>query len=133
MLNEARLRALWLAVGWFGVVLTTYLSLIPRVPDFGVDHGDKLEHLLAYGTLMLWFAQLSADPARRRITAALLVALGIGLEFAQGQTGWREFSYADMAANTAGVCLGWLVAPPRLPNLLAAAEAVLLRIGVMQR
>jgi VanZ family protein len=133
VLNAARLRALWLALGWFGVALTIYLSLTPDVPDIGVEQGDKLGHLLAYGTLMLWFAQLSSRPRQRRVTAGLLVALGVTLELAQGQTGWREFSYADMAANTAGVCLGWLLAPPRLPSLLGVAEAMLSRIGVMQR
>jgi VanZ family protein len=133
VLSAARLRALWLALGWFGVALTIYLSLTPDAPDIGVEQGDKLGHLLAYGTLMLWFAQLSAHPRRRRATAGLLVALGVTLELAQGQTGWREFSYADMAANTAGVCLGWLLAPPRLPSLLGVAEAMLSRIGVMQR
>jgi hypothetical protein len=38
-----------------------------------------------------------------------------------------------MTANAAGVCLGWLLAPPRLPSLLGVAEAGLSRIGVMQR
>jgi VanZ family protein len=133
VLNDARLRTLWLVVGWFGVGLTIYLSLTPHVPDFGVEHGDKLEHLLAYGTLMLWFAQHYSNPPQRRLAAGLLVALGVGLEFAQGLTGWREFSYADMTANAAGVCLGWLLAPPRLPSLLGVAEAGLSRIGVMQR
>lgn len=57
MLNDTRLRALWLGAGWLGVALTIFLSLTPHVPDIGVEQGDKFEHLLAYGTLMLWFAQ----------------------------------------------------------------------------
>ena len=133
MLNDARLRTLWLTVGWFGVGLTIYLSLTPYAPDIGVEQGDKMAHLFAYGTLMLWFAQLYANRGQRRMVAALLAALGVMLEFVQGQTGWREFSYVDMIADAAGVCLGWLLAPPRLPSLIGFAEAVLLRIGVMQR
>jgi VanZ family protein len=133
VLSNARLRTLWLVVAWLGVGLTIYLSLTPHVPDIGVEQGDKLEHLFAYGTLMLWFAQLYSNSGQRCVVAALLAALGVGLEFAQGLTGWREFSYADMAANAAGVCLGWLLAPPRLPSLIGVAGAVLLRIGVMER
>lgn len=75
-----------------------------------------MQHLLAYGTLMLWFAQVRTDRAERWVTALLLLALGIGLELAQGLTDARSLSILDMAANTAGVALGWLAAPPRLPN-----------------
>lgn len=133
VLSDARLRRLWLVVGWIGVGLTIYLSLTPHVPDLGVEQGDKLEHLLAYGTLMLWFAQLYSSLGRRRAVAGLLAALGIVLELAQAQTGWREFSYADMTANAAGVCLGWWLAPPRVPSLLGAAEDALRRFGLMKR
>jgi hypothetical protein len=59
---------------------------------------------------------------RMRIAAGF-VALGIALEFVQGWTGFRFFSYADMAADAAGVMLGWLAAPPRLPSLLQRAIA----------
>lgn len=75
-----------------------------------------MQHLLAYGTLMLWFAQVRTGRAERWVTALLLLALGIGLELAQGLTDDRSLSILDMAANTAGIALGWLAAPPRLPN-----------------
>ena len=46
------------------------------------------------------------------------MALGIALEFAQRMTGFRMFEVADMVAGALGVTLGWLLAPPRTPNLL---------------
>lgn len=109
-------RTLWLGAGWLGVAIVTYFSLIPNPPEIHIEKGDKLQHLAAYGGLMLWFAQAQTDRAQRRVTALLLIALGLGLELGQGLTGYRSLSIADMVANTAGVALGWLAAPPRLPN-----------------
>ena len=51
------------------------------------------------------------------------VAMGIGLEFLQGLTDYRTFEVADMMADAAGVSLGWLAAPPRLPEMLRYVEA----------
>jgi len=118
------LRIPWLAVGWIGVAVVIYLSLAPAPPQIDLEQGDKLQHLIAYGSLMLWFAQVRTGAAERRATALLLLALGIGLELAQGLTGYREMSVADAAANAAGVALGWLAAPPRSPNAFAWASGL---------
>jgi len=119
----AALRAAWRVVGWFGVALLIWLSLTPSPPTVGdLPHLDKLEHLLAYALLMLWFAQLRLTNPQRAITAAALLALGIALEFAQASGGVREFSIADMIADLAGIALGWFAAPPRGPDLLAVTQ-----------
>jgi len=124
----ARVRLAFLTIGFAGVVVVTVGSLIPSPPDLiPLENGDKGEHFLAYGGLMFWFAQVYVRlPARARV-ATLLLALGIGLEYVQGWTGWREFSYADMGADAIGVALGWLAAPPRTRNLLTLADALLWR------
>ena len=113
---------IWLAVGWLGVVTVVWLSLMPEPPRLDIEQGDKLQHLAAYGSLMLWFAQVAVARSSRWRTAVALVGLGIALEYAQRATGYRTFSYADMAANAAGVACGWLLAPPRLPNALRVVE-----------
>jgi hypothetical protein len=118
------LRRLWLAIGWAGVAGVIVLSLIPSPPEvLGVEHEDKLGHLAAYALLMWWFAQDVIAARGRARAAAALIALGAALEFLQGWEGSRAFSTADMAANAAGVALGWLLAPPRLPNLLRRLAA----------
>ncbi len=118
MISPQLLRQGWWAVGWLGVGATIYLSLMHNPPTLGVDDGDKLQHVAAYAVLMLWFAQLTVLRRRRQGLAVALVALGVALEFAQLATGYRDFSWADMAANATGVAMGWVLAPPRLPNLL---------------
>jgi VanZ family protein len=76
----------------------------------GVEEGDKLGHLLAYGTLMFWFCVLYRPLRVRALYAAGFVAMGIALEFVQGWLGYRDFDVMDMAANTAGVAIGWILA-----------------------
>jgi len=113
------LRRWWHAVGWFGIGLLIYLSLTPQPPEIPVEQGDKIGHSLAYATLMFWWAQLLVGTPERRWLAAALVGLGIALEYVQGWTGWRTFDYFDMLADAVGVALGWLIACPRTPDLLA--------------
>jgi VanZ family protein len=89
-----------------------FLSLLPlsQVP---VGGGDKLHHLLAYAGLMfawtLAFAQY-AKPATQILLAASCILFGIGVEVAQGMSGYRFFDWFDALANSVGVFLGWLAA-----------------------
>jgi len=126
MVSEHAVARAWVGVGWFGVALLVYLSLTPTPPEIPLEHGDKIGHVAAYAMLMLWWTQLYLTPKRAFIAAALL-ALGVALEFVQGWTGYRNFEYADMGADLAGILLGWTLAPPRLPNLLALAKRWLVR------
>ena len=126
IIDDAILRRLWLGVAWFGVGLIIFLSLTPSPPDIDLGKfSDKYEHIAAYAVLMLWFSQIYVPSAQRRWTALLLVALGVSLEFVQRATGYRTFEVADMVAGASGVCLGWLLAPPRLPNWLMLAQSLL--------
>lgn len=103
-----KLRRLWLVLGWAGVLIVIYLSLVPSPPEpFHAKYSDKVEHALAYGLLMLWFCQDYQRYAQRALVAALLTALGISMEFLQGLTGYRSCELGDMLANTTGVLIGW--------------------------
>jgi VanZ family protein len=113
------MRALALGLGWLMIAAIVWLSIAPSPPKLDVEFGDKLGHFAAYGGLMLWFCQLYAARTTRLGCAAAFIAMGIGLEFAQGATGYRSFEVMDMAANTLGVLLGWgaaLVFPGVLPG-----------------
>ena len=86
------------------VAAIAWLSLTPSPPKLDIHGADKLGHLLGYGGLMFWFAQLYA---RRAGFAAGFIAMGIALEFLQGRLGYRSFEFHDILADSAGVLLGW--------------------------
>lgn len=126
-MTRAGLAGFWKAAGWLLVLAIIALSLTPAPPDLGVNQGDKLGHLATYGLVTLWFAQPYTAPRQRIWLAIGMVALGIALEYAQRATGYRSFEVADMVADALGVAIGWLAAPPRLPNFLDWAGKRLFR------
>jgi VanZ family protein len=104
------MRKLSVAAGWGLAAVIVWLSLTPAPPKIDVEDGDKLGHFLAYGSLMLWFCLLYARRATRVAYACLWIGMGVGLEFAQGQLGYRTYEPFDMVANTLGVSIGWALA-----------------------
>jgi len=119
------LQRLWRGLGWFGVVVTLLVSLMPPALDVGGGHTDKLVHLAGYAVLMFWWAQLVT---RRRWKLAMAVVLfGLAIELLQGLTPDRQPDLLDALANSSGVLLGWLAARlmPNLPDRIAARRATL--------
>jgi VanZ family protein len=114
----------WLGIWVFGWVLAVALSLIPPPPlHVDVPDSDKLGHLLAYATLSAWAVMLFARRRAWVFAAIGLVALGIGMEFAQGAlTQTRLRDPRDAIANTLGVLLGLGVSMTRLQGLLQALD-----------
>ena len=113
------MRRACVALGWLLAGVIVVLSLIPAPPKVDVAHADKVEHLLAYGSLMFWFGQLYPRAAVRIAYAALWIAMGVAIEYLQRWTGYRMFDVADMLANALGVLIGWAVArftPTFLPT-----------------
>ncbi len=86
------------------------LSLVP-ISQNPVPGGDKLHHLLAYAGLMLVWRLALVNPCflKQCALATSLISMGIAIEFAQALTPYRFFEWADAAANTAGVFIGWIV------------------------
>jgi VanZ family protein len=112
---EERVRFLRLrqTIGVVLILSVVYLSLTPHPVELPGEQGDKYGHVLAYATLMLWYA-LIYPRSRERIGLAVgFVCMGIGLEFLQRLTHYRTFDVADMAADALGVAVGWLAAMPR--------------------
>jgi VanZ family protein len=99
-------RGVWLSLGWALIVVVVYLSLTPKPPSADISQIDKVGHLLAYATLMGWWSQLDTRHCR---LALLFVLLGLAMEIAQGLTDYRQGDVLDMAANSVGVGIGWLV------------------------
>jgi len=125
--SSPMLRRTWIIVGWLGIAVVIYLSLMPRPPQLGIEYANRVGHVIAYAMLMLWFAQLADVPSRRMPYAGGLFALAVSLEFAQLATEFRTFSTLDMAAGGLGVAIGWFLAPPRLPNLFSIVERMVKR------
>ncbi len=116
---------LWLGLWLLAVAVVAVLSLVnlsrlPPVPD----GGDKVEHFLAYGLLSASAMQVFARRRGCLLVAVLLVALGIGLEFAQGAlTTTRMADPRDALANTLGVLTGLATLLTPLRGLLLALDA----------
>ena len=91
------------------VAAIVWLSLTPAPPKIDFRESDKVGHLLGYGTVMFWFSMLFSKRARI-LYAAGFVAMGISLEFIQGELGYRSYEPLDMVANSLGVLLGWAAA-----------------------
>ena len=112
---------LWLVLGWILVATVIYLSLTPHPIKLNIKQGDKLGHMLAYFSVMAWFAQLYT----RRLHAWWglgFIGLGIALEYLQGWSGYRTFDYYDMLADAIGVAVGWLLGGTAWARLLMNLE-----------
>ena len=81
-----RVQPLWLLLGWTLVLLLIYLSLTPAPVELPMGQGDKIGHVLAYATLMSWFANVYEASAQRMKFAVGFMALGVSLEFLQRWT-----------------------------------------------
>ena len=101
-----RFPRLWSALGWLLVAGVIVGSLIPGPALEGVDIDDKAMHAAAYFILMVWFAGFYRR-ALYLMIAAVLAALGIGLDALQMLTETRSFDWYDVAMNCAGVAAGF--------------------------
>jgi VanZ family protein len=119
------IRRVWRAIGVGLILFVIWLSLTPHPIEIPVEHGDKLGHLVAYATLMFWFAQLHTRHRTRLAYAIGFVTLGVALEFAQRLTDYRTFELADMGADAVGVLFAWVASPPRGPDMIGFVERAL--------
>jgi VanZ family protein len=118
---DLHFRRFWQGIGWMMVAVVVWLSLAPHPPAPPSFLGwDKAQHFLAYGCLMFWFRQAFAHHWR---WPALLVILGVGLEWLQGFTDLRSSDPFDIFANSIGVAIGLLVAATPAGRLVAIADA----------
>jgi VanZ family protein len=100
----------WMLGGCGLALAITVLSLMPveQLPE--VKLSDKIEHILAYVALALWFGSIVA---RRRLLwlALALMLFGALIELLQGAMGLgRQADLHDLGANAAGIAGGLLLA-----------------------
>jgi VanZ family protein len=119
-LKPLRRPRLWLGLWIAAIVALIVVCLIPLPPL--PDNSDKLEHLFGYFALSAAAVQLFGSRRALSLAAVCLVALGIGVEIAQGFTAYRSSDLADALANTLGVLLGMATALTPWRDLLLRVE-----------
>jgi len=110
------------------VVSVFYLSLTPvsiKVESF--ENSDKVGHFFSYFILMSWFSQLYLR-SRHLLLLVVFVAMGVLIELLQGQTSYRLFEYADIAANSFGAVFAWLLARTAYSSRLLRLEQKFLKL-----
>lgn len=132
-LRPLRWPRLWLAVWVAMIAVVLFGSLLPaqHLPPPAFDGVDKLQHLFGYAVLAGYAVLLFAHARLQLFAMAGLVALGVGIEFAQAAlTATRLADIADVGANTLGALLGWSVQRMRLREALVWIDAALARVAV---
>lgn len=110
----------WLGLWCTAVLLVIVLCLVPApsLPELP-QNSDKVEHFLAYFVLAASAVQLWAGRGALLRVALGLIALGIGIEIAQGTlTELRSADPMDALANSGGVVAGMATALTPLRDLL---------------
>jgi len=126
MMRPLRLLRLWQFLGLLGVWVLIQQSLTPSpAVEMEFPGGDKLLHLSAYATLMLWFGFIYLPGKAYLQIGAGLTLIGITVEILQGITGYRSFECTDLVCNFFGVMAGWLFARTRLSMALIHLEKAL--------
>jgi len=117
--HKFRYAKLWLTLGWLFVAVIVFLSLYPKPPQpLEFEQSDKLSHIIAYMTLMLWFANIYPRRSLQFQFSIGFFVMGVCLELLQGMTEYRTFAYADMLANGLGILLALYLAKTRFSTYL---------------
>ena len=105
-MNPPRHHRVWYLLGAVLTLVVIVSGLVPSEDLPRLQLSDKFEHLIAYVGLAVWFGGLL--PPRRYVSLALvLLALGGGIEIAQGLMGLgREADWRDFLADALGVGFG---------------------------
>ena len=103
---------LWLTIGYALMALIIYMSLTSKPVEIDLDfpYMDKLFHVLAYFSLMGWFAQMFHAQAQRTAFAVAFVMMGVILEYMQSFDPARYYEVDDMIANVLGVAIAVFLA-----------------------
>ncbi|MGE0113876.1 MAG: VanZ family protein [Steroidobacteraceae bacterium] len=127
MLQDLRYGRIWLVLGWIAVTIALILNLMPGYELHGINLNDKLEHVMGYVLLTLWFCGIYP---RARYWAIALAFLGMGVlvEILQGVMHWgRTADIHDVYADMVGIGVGLTLAALGLYRWPRWIEAVFRR------
>ncbi|UYK81551.1 VanZ family protein [Xanthomonas sacchari] len=122
--HDFRWPWLWLGLWWLGIAVLIYVCLMPHPPQLSdLPDTDKVEHFIAYLVLAAAAVQVYAGPRAWTWAALGLLALGVGIEFAQGAwTTTRSADPLDALADALGVAAGMATAATPWRDLLWRLE-----------
>lgn len=107
-MNERMPRGLLLALRLGFVVALLWGWWVAVAPPSGgghwFAHSDKVKHALAFGAFSFWASVADLKP--RWFWAGVLLAYGLGIEWAQSQVPGRDASWGDAVADAVGIGLG---------------------------
>lgn len=101
------IKANWVAFSLITLTAITTLSLWPLDELPSVPGTDKIHHIIAYAFLMIPTAL--RKPNKWLLFGLFFIAYGGAIELLQPYVN-RYGEWLDLAANTAGVVLGFLIA-----------------------
>lgn len=90
---------------WLAAVAVLYFALAPVRDADPLTGWDKANHLLAFATLAI--CGLLGWNRRGRTVLAGLLLYGVAIELLQLATPDHRFDLRDVAADAAGLVLGW--------------------------
>ena len=125
-----KLYVIWLCIGIGLLVFLTWSSLTPlATKGITIKHSDLALHLLAYGSITFWFAQIFRDQKTLIRIAIFMIGYGLLMEAAQGLlTLNRDANLLDAIANTCGAYIGTLLSKAFRPaGLLYRIESLIFR------
>lgn len=124
-----RFRLLWLAIGYGLVASTAYNSLHSSPPAWAFVAGDIWLHGSTYFILAFWFGQLYPGRLMQIGVALAFVTFGAVLELLQAHLiPYRLYELSDLAANTTGAALAWLVLRTPAAWTLLSLDRLLARL-----
>ncbi len=110
LLHASAHRRAWRSLLLLMMAVVSWFAFMPGADAPGIEHADKLQHLLAFAALGA-VSVLSLPPGRRSVwwAAGGLLAYGAFIEGVQSFLPGRHADAADLLADAAGIALGQLV------------------------
>ncbi len=88
------------------IALTISILSLVDLGESSVQIDDKFIHFFTYA-ILAYITLIASKRTKRAVLMAIILSMGIFLEFAQSITGLRNFEYMDIIANSLGVFGGF--------------------------
>lgn len=113
---------MWLAL--FALIAAGSLISADNLPAVDIFGFDKVQHFVGYAALSTGAVLLFSRLRTQALIALVIIAFGIGVEFAQASlTADRMGDAADAVANTLGVLAGLLLSATPIARWLERLDA----------